>query len=327
MADVLEQALSWIDEGHSLALATVISNWGSSSRPVGAQLVINEHGDFAGSVSGGCIESFVVSEALDVIAEVEFLNLEYGVTNEQAREVRLACGGNIRVFVERAPTLDVLNKLNDEQLIARIVDISNGQSALLDSEGQQGNLILDEQALADACLHLKHGTSGMIRAGERDLFIKVYAQPRKLIVVGAVHIAQKLAPMAVAIGFNVSVIDPRPRFATPERLPGVHIITHMGLREISLDKWSAVVALAHDPLLDDPVLIAALKSDAYYIGCLGSRKTHAARLERLRGQGFGDSDFERLHGPVGLDIGENSPGEIAISILAKIIAAANDKDK
>ncbi len=328
MDDILGQALRWLDEGHDLALATVVKTWGSSPRPVGSQLVINDRGDFRGSVSGGCIETFVVSEAIDVIAEGEVLDLEYGVSNEQAREVRLACGGTIRVLVERAPERAVLERLHGEQPIARIVDIETGAFTVLGQDGAQGDLRLDEQVLADARLLLKHGTSGGITADGQDLFVKVHAQPRNMVIVGAVHIAQMLAPMAAAIGFRVSVIDPRPKFATPERLPGVNILTgrpEEAAEEIPLDNWTAVVALAHDPLLDDPVLIRALKSDVFYIGCLGSRKTQAARHERLRAKGFGDEDLARLHGPVGLDIGGCSPGEIAVSILAEVIAAGNDK--
>ncbi|MBT4932158.1 MAG: XdhC family protein [Rhodospirillaceae bacterium] len=321
-SEILQQALDWLEQGHTLAMATVVSTWGSSPRPVGAQLIINDKGDFAGSVSGGCIESFVVSEAIDIIADGGVLNLEYGVSDEMAREVRLACGGDIKVFVERCPERAMLEKLRDSQPIARVVDTQSGKTALLDHDNLEGDL--DDQKLSDARLLLKHGTSGSI--GSK--FVKVYARPRNLVIVGAVHIAQTLAPMAAAIGFHVSVIDPRPKFATPERLPGVTIITDrpaMAVDHIALDNWAAVVALAHDPLLDDPVLVAALKSDAYYIGCLGSRKTHAARLQRLRSQGFAEVDFERLHGPVGLDIGGKSPGEIAVSILAEIIAVGNGK--
>ncbi|MBL6933007.1 MAG: XdhC family protein [Rhodospirillales bacterium] len=326
--NILEKALTWIDQGHDLAFATVISTWGSSPRPVGSQLVINDRGDFSGSVSGGCIETFVVSEAVDVIADGEVLNLEYGVTNEQAREVRLACGGTVRVLVERAPDRAVLERLKSTQPVARVVDTASGLSAVLSSDCLEGALSLDDHELADARLLLKHGTSGTLKAGDRDLFVQVYAQPRNLVVVGAVHIAQMLAPMAASIGFRVSVIDPRPKFATQERLPGVNIITERPEKvaeSLRLDNWTAVVALAHDPLLDDPVLIAALKSDAFYIGCLGSRRTQAARHERLRAKGFTDKDLERLHGPIGMDIGGRSPGEIAISILAEIIAVGNDK--
>ena len=326
--NILEQAIIWIDQGYKIAFATVVSTWGSSPRPTGSQLVINDRGDFAGSVSGGCIGTFVVSEAIDVISDGGVLNLEYGVSNEQAREVRLACGGNIRVLVERAPDRNVLEKLKTIQPIVRIVDLATGQASLLGKDGLDGDISINDHDLADARLHLKHGTCGSIMTDDRELFVKVYAQPRNLVVVGAVHIAQKLAPMAASIGFRVSVIDPRPKFATPERLPDVNIITdspQKAVESLKLDSWTAVVALAHDPLLDDPVLIAALNSDVFYIGCLGSLKTQGARLERLRTHGFGDQDFKRLHGPVGLDIGGQSPGEIAVSILAEIIAAGNDK--
>ena len=185
------------------------------------------------------------------------LNLEYGVSDEMAREVRLACGGDIKVFVERCPERAMLEKLRDSQPIARVVDTQSGKTALLDHDNLEGDL--DDQKLSDARLLLKHGTSGSI--GSK--FVKVYARPRNLVIVGAVHIAQTLAPMAAAIGFHVSVIDPRPKFATPERLPGVTIITDrpaMAVDHIALDNWAAVVALAHDPLLDDPVLVAALLS-------------------------------------------------------------------
>lgn len=326
--NIINQALDWLEQGHDLALASVISTWGSSPRPVGSQLLINERGDFTGSVSGGCIETFVVSEAIDVIADGGVLDLEYGVTNEQAREVRLACGGTIRVLVERAPGRAVWETLQATQPIARVVDTVSGKSTLLSREGLEGELPLEEPALSDAYLLLKHGKSGTVRAGERDLFVKVHAPPRILIVVGAVHIAQMLAPMAAAIGFRVSVIDPRPKFATPERLKNVNIITdrpEKAAAELTIDSRTAIVALAHDPLLDDPVLIEALKSDAFYIGCLGSRKTQAARRDRLREKGFSEDDFKRLHGPIGLDLGGRSPGEIAVSILAEIIAVGNDK--
>lgn len=323
--NILGKALEWLGQGHSIALATVTGTWGSSPRPVGSQLVINDRGDFAGSVSGGCIETFVVSEALDVIAEGGVLNLEYGVSDEEAREVRLACGGTITIFVEPGPEREVLEKLRQAKPIARLVDTQSGKSAVLDNDNLEGDLALDEAVLSDARLLLKHGNSGSVG----NIFVQVYARPRHLVIVGAVHIAQVLAPMAASIGFNVSVIDPRPKFATSERLPGVTIITERpatAADNITFDNWTAVLALAHDPLLDDPVLQAALKSPAYYIGCLGSRKTQRSRLERLRSKGFGDEDFNRLHGPVGLDIGGRSPGEIAVSILAEIIAVGNGKE-
>jgi len=322
--NILAQALTWLEQGHEIALATVTNTWGSSPRPVGSQMIINDRGDFAGSLSGGCVETFVVSEALDVIADGGVLNLQYGISDEQAREVRLACGGTIKVFVESAPERSILEKLRDTRPIARVVETVGGQSAVVSLQSMEGDLALKGAVLSGVRQILKSGASGY----SGNLFVQVYALPRNLVIVGAVHIAQVLAPMAAAIGFRVSVIDPRPKFATPERLPGVHIVTERpetAVRTITFDNWTAVLALAHDPLLDDPVLQAALQSDAYYIGCLGSRKTHASRLQRLRACGFDDRQLERLHGPVGLDIGGHSPGEIAVSILAEIIAVGNGK--
>lgn len=327
--DVLQQAIAWIDQGHGVALAVVVSTWGSSPRPVGSQLAINDTGAFVGSVSGGCIEPFVISEAIDIIAEGEPQDLEYGVTDEQAQEVRLTCGGNIRVFVERAPPRAELEKMAGDRPVTRVVDLTSSAALMVDDDSAAGALVLSEDTLNEVrCLH-KQGTGGVvIREGDAELFVMTYTRPRKLVVVGAAHIAQILAPMAVAIGFEVSVIDSRPAFAKPDRLPGVTIVherTEQAVQRLSLDSRTAFVILAHDPILDDPALHAALASPAYYIGCLGSRRTHAQRLDRLRGAGFGEDALKRLYAPVGLDIGGRSSGEIAVSILAEIIAVGNGK--
>lgn len=328
--DVLKQAIAWMEQSHGVALGTVVSTWGSSPRPVGSQMAINDKAAFAGSVSGGCIESFVISEAIDIIAEGEPQDLTYGVTDEQAAEVRLTCGGTIRVFVERAPPLAELERMAGDPPVTRVVDLASGAALMVDDEGATGALALSEDRLNEVlCLH-KQGVSGVVvREGGVELFVKTYTRPRKLVVVGAVHIAQILAPMATAIGFQVTVIDSRPVFATPERLPGVTLVherTEQAVQRLPLDSRTALVILAHDPILDDPALHAALASSAYYIGCLGSRRTHAQRLDRLRGAGFGEDALKRLHGPVGLDIGGRSSGEIAVSILAEIIAVGNEKN-
>lgn len=325
--DVLKQAIAWAEEGHGVALATVISTWGSSPRPVGSQLAINDKGMFVGSVSGGCIESFVVSEAIDVIAEGGVQDLTYGVTDEEAREVRLTCGGNIRVLVERAPPLDELRKLAGSRQVTRVVNLSSGSSMIVDDEGASGTLVVGAETQGEIhCLH-KQGAGGVIiREGENELFVAACTRPKTLVIVGAVHIAQFLSQMATAIGFEVTVIDSRPAFANPERLPGINVIrerTALAMQSVSIDAETALVILAHDPILDDPALHTALASGAYYIGCLGSRRTHAKRLDRLRAAGFGEVDLERLHAPVGLDIGGRSAGEIAVAILAEIIAVGN----
>ncbi len=327
--EVLKQAIVWMDEGHGVALAVVVETWGSSPRPVGSQLAINDKGAFVGSVSGGCIEPLVISEAIDVIATGEPQSLEYGVSDEQAQEVRLTCGGNIRIFVMRAPPQMELKRMMGEAPITRVIDLANGATLLLDDAGVTGALRLSEDSLNQAhCLHKQGGGGTVIGDGETELFVMTHSRPRKLIIVGAVHIAQILAPMASAIGFEVTVIDSRPAFARPERLPGVTLIhqrSEQAIQGLIIDSRTALAILAHDPILDDPVLHAALGSPAYYIGCLGSRRTHAGRLERLREAGFDEETCERLHAPVGLDIGGRSAGEIAVSILAEIIAVANGK--
>ena len=328
--DVLKQAIAWIVEGHGVALAVVISTWGSSPCPVGSRLAINDSGAFVGSVSGGCIEPFVISEAIDIIANGQPQDLEYGVSDAQAREVHLTCGGNIRVFVMPAPPRAELEKMIGDVQITQVIDLVNGTTLLVDDESVTGKLALSEDSLKQVYCLRKQGTGAtVIRLEKAELFVMTQSRPRKLMIVGAVHIAQVLAPMATAIGFEVTVLDSRPAFAKAERLPGVPIIhqrTEQAMQGLSIDSHTALVILAHDPILDDPALHAALMSPAYYIGCLGSRRTHAKRLDRMREAGFGEQVLERLYAPVGLDIGGRSAGEIAVSILAEIIAVGNGKD-
>ncbi|MCP4331440.1 MAG: XdhC/CoxI family protein [Gammaproteobacteria bacterium] len=327
--DVLQQAITWMDEGHGVALAVVVNTWGSSPCPAGSQLAVNDKGVFVGSVSGGCIEPFVISEAIDVIAAGEPQSLEYGVSDEQAREVRLTCGGSLRVFVMCAPPRAELKKMMGDSPVTRVIDLANGATLMVDDTSVTGALRLSEDSLNQVhCLHKQGGGGTVIREAESELFVMTHSRPRKLIIIGAVHIAQILAPMATAIGFEVTVIDSRPAFARSERLPGVSVIhqrTEQAMQGLIIDSRTALAILAHDPILDDPALHTALESPAYYIGCLGSRRTHAGRLDRLREAGFDEETLERLHAPVGLDIGGRSAGEIAVSILAEIVAVGNGK--
>ncbi len=326
---VLKQAMAWLDQGYDVAIAFVVNTWGASPRPVGSHMAVNDRGAFVGSVSGGCIEPLVISEAIEMMAEGGPLLLEYGVTDEQAQEVRLTCGGTVRVFVDRAPPRGQLEKLVGDRPITRVVELSSGAALLVDDESAAGTLQLGEGALKEVhCLHKQDPGGIVIHDNGVELFVLTYARPRKLIIIGAVHIAQVLAPMATAIGFEVTVIDSRPAFANPLRLPGVSIIhepTRKAMGKLILDARTALTILAHDPILDDPALHAALASPAYYIGCLGSRRTHAKRLDRLTAAGFDEKALKRLHAPVGLNIGGRSAGEIAVSILAEIIAVGNGK--
>ncbi len=329
MDEILEQARDWIDEGRMVAFATVISTWGSSPRPVGSQIVVNDNGAFAGSVSGGCIETFVVSEALDVIDTGQSLILEYGVTDEQAREVRLVCGGTIRLFVELAPDRAAIDRLIADQPIARVVNLRTGESSLVDEERAEGSLALDASTLIKARYFATSDSSDMIYVGLDSFFVRTYAPSRKIVIIGAVHITQSLAPMALTAGFSVTVIDPRPLFSKDDRFPDIELNRQHPERvfpDYPLDARTAVVTLAHDPVLDDPALKAALTSPAYYIGALGSRKSHAKRLSRMQTAGFSHKTLARIHGPVGLDIGGRSPAHIALSILAQIVATGNGKN-
>lgn len=283
--EVLAQASSWLAAGHGVAVATVIRTWGSSPRRVGSQLAVNDRGEMVGSVSGGCVEAAVVEEALEVLRGARARVVPFRVTNERAWEVGLACGGALDVFVERADPGTVAGAL--EALSAR----------------GQAEVVLE------------------LGAGERcTVPLEI---PARLVVVGAVHIAQALAPMAQLAGLEVLVVDPRTAFATAERFPGVALDRSWpdeALARAGLDRRAAVVALTHDPKLDDPAVAAALRSEAFYVGALGSRKTQSALRARLAEQGFGEIELARIHGPVGLAIGAATPGEIAASILAEVIA-------
>jgi len=218
--------------------------------------------------------------------------------------------------------LDLLSLLNSERAARRaailITDVANGEQRLVTENG------IAQDPLADV-LHerLRQGKSGLAEIEGRNLFLTVQVPPVRVIAVGAVHISQALAPMARGLDLDVTIIDPRMAFATPERFPDVPVLVEWpdaALPRLGLDRYTALLALTHDPKIDDPALTAALEAECFYIGALGSKKTHARRIERLTEAGFGEADFGRIHAPIGLDIGAVSPAEIAVSILAEIIA-------
>ena len=315
--DIPEIALDWHRAGRGAVLATVIETWGSAPRQAGSQVAIAGDGTFMGSVSGGCVEGAVVSEAIDALAEGRARVLTFGVTDDQAFAVGLACGGTIRVLVE--PVGQALT----EAMLQALVDARASRSAaayLVNTETWRRRLFGGPaDPMADAVQsRLRSDKSGM---EDGDWFIAVHNPPLRMIVVGAVHIAQALLPMARACGYDPFLIDPRGAFAAQTRFPG-EVINDDWPDEAMLalrpDARTAVVTLTHDPKLDDPALLGALASPAFYIGCLGSTRTHAKRLDRLRSAGVTEAQIARLHAPVGLDIGAKSPAEIAVSILAQI---------
>ncbi len=306
-----EAALAWHRAGRGAALATVVETWGSAPRPVGSQLAVSGSGEIMGSVSGGCVEGAVVAEALEALADGRPRLLTYGVSDGDAFAVGLACGGTIRVLVEPVGgslPVAVLEALVAARTARRPV------AWRVDPATGAGDLI----GPGDAPDRFRADRSGMEEDGR---FTAIHNPPLRMAVVGAVHIAQALVPMARACGHDPVLIDPRGAFGSAARFPGETILDawpDAAMAEFAPDARSSVVTLTHDPKLDDPALTAALASPAFYIGCLGSSRTHARRLDRLRSAGITEDGIARLHAPVGLDIGARSPGEIAVSIMAQL---------
>ncbi|MEL6807702.1 MAG: XdhC family protein [Pseudomonadota bacterium] len=309
-----EQALAWARDGQGAALATVVQTWGSAPRRAGAQMVVSGGGEMFGSVSGGCVEGAVVVEALEALEEGAAKLLEYGVSDGDAFAVGLACGGTIKVLVEPIGSAMPL-KLLEGLVAARaartpaayVVDVDTWDRRL-DHAGHAARFANDR--------------SGMDEDGRT--FVAIHNPPLRLAIVGAVHIAQALVPMARIAGYDPVVIDPRAAFGSAARFPGEQLIEDWpdeALAEVGLDTRTALVLLTHDPKLDDPALHIALNSEAFYIGALGSTRTHAKRVDRLAEAGFSSDQIARIRGPVGLDIGAASPSEIAVSILAQMVQA------
>ena len=307
-----ERALAWHRDGRGAVIATVVETWGSAPRAVGAQMVVSGAGEMEGSVSGGCVEGAVVVEAMELVGSGAAKLLEFGVSDDEAFAVGLACGGRIRVLLEpvgRAMPVDLLQELVAARAarrpVAYVADLEGGARRLDGPGAWAGRFRMDR--------------SGVEEDGRT--FVHVHNPPLRLLIVGAVHIAQALVPMARIAGHDVTVIDPRPAFGAAARFPGVDIVEEWpdeALADLGLDARTAVVTLTHDPKLDDPAIRAALASDIFYLGCLGSTRTHAKRVARLEEAGFTAAQIARIHAPVGLDIGARGPGEIAVSVLAEL---------
>ena len=307
--DIPAIALDWHRSGKGAAMATVVETWGSAPRPVGSQLAISGEGEIQGSVSGGCVEGAVVVEALEALEEGGSRVLTYGVSDDEAFAVGLACGGTIRVMVE--PVAEI-----GEDLLADLVAARQARlpvAYVVDTETWSRRLA-GPDAWAE---RFRMDRSGF----EAETFVAIHNPPLRMVIVGAVHIAQALTGMARLAGWDVTLIDPREAFGSEARFPG-ETISHdwpdAALEAHGLDTRTAVVTLTHDPKIDDPAIERTLRSDAVYLGCLGSTRTHAKRVARLEAAGFGESDIARIHAPIGLPIGARSPGEIAVAILAQI---------
>ena len=330
---ILPTALAWRAEGRRVALATVIQTWGSAPQPVGSQLVIDGSGNFLGSVSGGCVEGAVIAEAPEVLASAKPKTLQFGVEDSIAWKVGLTCGGTIRIFLEPLEAgqnheQDVLHQLAADiaarRKVALVTELATGARCLAHATDDLGPDLVP--ALAEAFCH---GRSVVLEGSGGEVFIRMFNPSTRLIIIGAVHIAQPLVPMARALGYEVVIVDPREAFATEERFGDVEIVHEWpdeALPAIGLDASTAVIVLSHDKKIDDKALIVALRSEAFYVGALGSNKTHAKRVERLLEAGVSAADIERIHAPIGLDIGALGAAEIALSIMAEITAMQRGKD-
>ncbi|MEO1536678.1 MAG: XdhC family protein [Pseudomonadota bacterium] len=314
--NIPETALTWVRDGRKVALATVIKTWGSAPRPVGAQLVVDGDMGFEGSVSGGCVEGAVILEAVDAMVDGTCRVLSFGVSDDTAFEVGLACGGQIEVMVEpigvgQGPSVEALEALVEARAARRPVIWE------VDTESWSRRLV--ERDAADMDTEMLFRTDKSVREGA--LFRGVHNPPLRLVLVGAVHIAQPLVQMARLAGYDIVISDPRDSFASAERFPRETFLDGWpdeALAAYGLDTRTAVVTLSHDPKIDTPALQTALASEAFYIGALGSTRTHAKRVAALQEAGVSDTAIARIDGPVGLDIGASSPAEIAVSIMGEM---------
>src|SRR6266700_3191596 len=338
MKELLPDIDRWRDAGKKVAIATVVQAYGSAPRRPGAKMAIAEDGEFVGSVSGGCVENDVVEHARQVIEEDHPRLVPYGISDEMAFNVGLACGGQIEVFIQPFGRAFPTEK---PVAFAYVVDGEGQGNGLLAWEmgKHRGSLghgdAFDDRVARDAVAKLREGQAGQLRYddapdGPLRVFVDTYPAQPTIVIFGGVHIGVALAQLAKATGgFRVVVVDARGAWATPERFAladEIHVM-HADdyLKGHPLGSNSYVAVLSHDPKLDDPALFGALQTDARFIGAIGSPKTQRERRERLKTAGLTDEQLARLHGPIGLDVGAQSPEEIGVAILAQMIAAKNGK--
>jgi xanthine dehydrogenase accessory factor len=338
MRDILADLERWYAEGRQIALATVVQTWGSSPRRTGAKMAVTSDRQFSGSVSGGCVENAVIEAALDILKTDRARLLHFGVADEVAWQVGLACGGTIEVFVqpleesffrflraawldEETPSVHITVIRGTEPVLGRAL-LLREHGVLTGTIGHQ----YDESVLELAReVLVRRKSQRTVLDDETELFLEYIAPAPALIVVGGVHITVALVSLAKTLGFRTVLIDPRSVWANAERFPAIdHMIQvwpQDAFREVKITASTAIVMLTHDPKLDDPALKIALNSPAFYVGALGSRTTNLKRRERLLRDGLTDGQWSRLHAPIGLDIGAETPEEIALAILAEVVEA------
>ena len=315
---IIEKINEYLYAKENFALALVVETWNSAPKPVGSILLVSESGQISGSVSGGCVEGAVISEAQISLKTQKSKVLKFGVTNEDAFQVGLACGGEIKILIE---PITYLNKSKRKLLESFFKNYLKGNFSILKIclKSSKRELIENEEAFKFLSKTKKYHQQSFLNG---ESFYYILPPKSKLVVVGAVHIAQYLVEFANQFDFDIYVIDPRSSFANKKRFPSVNVIDNWpdeAFTSIKTDQNTAIITLTHDAKIDDIALQIALKSDCFYIGCLGSKKTHEKRIARLLNMGFNKSIINRIHAPIGLDIGSRKPNEIALSIIAEII--------
>jgi xanthine dehydrogenase accessory factor len=305
--EVLKRCVEWLDAGRRVLLVTVVRTWGSSPRPPGATLAVRDDGLLEGSVSGGCIEDDLVGRVrADGLGAARCEVVTYGVSADEARRFGLPCGGTIRLVMEplsqASGIRELLARVGAGRLVRRRLDLATGETTLSDADAT------DALAFDGKILTTIHG-------------------PRyRMLIIGASQLSKYLAQMALGLDYHVTVCDPREEYVETWDVAGTYLVRTMpddAVVAMRLDECCAVIALTHDPKLDDLALMEALKSKAFYVGALGSRANNAKRRKRLKEFDVSDAEIARLHGPIGLYIGSRTPPEIAVSILAEVTAVKN----
>ncbi len=344
MREILPQVEQWLSEDKQVAVATVVSVWGSAPRRPGSRMGVSSGLDVAGSVSGGCVEGAVIEEAQHVMETGESKLVTFGVSDETAWDVGLSCGGKISVFVEAVGESEVEDELHqaihDDRLTALATVVEGpgtGRRLLLSPSGETWGDLGSEarnQAARDRVEEIFRSFEPRRFQVEEngdaaDVFLEVHPPRPQLILIGAVHTAIPLVTFARELGFATYVIDPRRAFATEERFAHADRLSHAWpqevLPEIGLHEATYLATLSHDPKIDLPALELALKSPCRYIGALGSTRTHAKRVEALEEKGFTEDEIARIHAPIGMDLGGRRPEEIAVAVIAEIVAVAHGR--
>lgn len=339
MREIIDEINAWLDSGKSVAIATNVRKEGSTLRPLGAKMAMTNTGQIAGSVSGGCIEGTVYEEAQKVIATgIPRLMHFAAAKDEDPFDIGLSCGGMLDVLVEPFnnekwqeiyPALETCLAQKDFVSIVTSISKANlGKKILVWPDGKfmgsLGNENHDKKAVLYAQAQMRNRQSGWTNLGDLEVFVDVFAPPARLIVIGAVHISIPLVSMAKVLGFKTIVIDPRKTFAKHERFPRIdELIIEWpaeAIRKLNPDENTYIVALSHDEKIDNPALAVALASSARYVGVLGAKKNVHKRIKELRNLDVSEENIKKLHAPTGLNIGSITTEEIALSILAEIVA-------